>query len=475
MESIALLTPPYPKFGFKMGEALGIRYIASFLRQHGFKADVFEPAIYEWDEEKTVKTLLKNDYDVIGFSTTSFLFENVLKVVKKLREKGYDGLIILGGHFATFECEKILKKCKIIDGVVLYEGEIPTLKLMQNDFSYLATEENPNPKTAFVEDLDDLPFPYREDLKRLKKDHYTISSGRGCYGNCSFCSVNAFYKKKIRLRSAKNVVDEIELLVNEFKAKAISFVDDNFIMGSHGKKRAIRIAEELKKRQIEVKFIVSARPNDVSVEVLKPLKDVGLVGVEIGFESANDSQLKRYNKGVNVRTLERALKVLNDLNLRVFPFFIPFDPYVSLQELKTNYGFMVKHGLVSYKNLSNKLYPYPGTQAFCDLKYKGLLRENGWDYDYDFVNAEIKGIYEKIKKAESLKVLDFIRDVLTYRCDVYNECYKDEIKLIDDYLKDFTKRFFCLKFEEVESYADELAKNVLSWNISKRIIKMFLK
>ena len=471
-DSIALLTPPYEEYSFKVGESLGIRYISSFLLENRIKADVYEPVLYGWDMEKTITRILKKSYDVVGISTAAGLFKNALELAKKLREAGYNGKIILGGHFATFEYLRILSKVPEVDGIIIGEGEIPTLRFIQGNKRYLATRNNPVPLREFVKDLDSLPFPYRDDLKG--REHYSVISGRGCYGRCAFCSVPAFYKGKIRLRSPKNVVDEIEMLVTDYGARAISFVDDNFIMGKYGKKRAVEIAEELMERGLDIKFIASARANDIDREVIAKLKKAGLVAVEIGFEAASITQLRRYNKGITPQISRKAIKTLNELGIRIIPFFINFDPDVTIEEIRANIKFMRENNFVTYKNLSNKLYPYPGTPIYYKLKDEGRLLEGEWKYDYEFKNSGVDAIYRRILTAEYLKIVDFIKEVLQYWMDLGKRDYSYELSVIQEKMNEFAERIMDMPEDKVTEFSKDITWEILALRGSKKVVREVL-
>ena len=76
----------------------------------------------------------------------------------------------------------------------------------------------------------------------------------------------------IRLRSAKNVVDEIEMLVKKYGAREIHIWDDCFTIS---KKRAIEICNLIKDRKLRIKiaFPNGVRADMVSYELLKSLKE----------------------------------------------------------------------------------------------------------------------------------------------------------------------------------------------------------
>jgi radical SAM superfamily enzyme YgiQ (UPF0313 family) len=274
---VLLLSPPFTKpqyKGYRLGEALGIRYLASFLEVNGHKVDALEPSLSQLSIRDTAKEILKEDYDLAGFTVPyGGLFPNVVNVIKIIRDAGFKSHITNGGHFSTFEHLDILRYNKNIDSVVRHEGEVTLLALVnnlddQNNFktilglSYREGEKlHVNPPRPLIENLDELPFPKRDDYSRYNEgDHYAMVTSRGCYGNCSFCSVRAFYgydKASLRFRSPENVVNEIEYLVDNYNAKVISFLDDNFMGGKIGKKRAIEIANIIISRGLDIFFLRS--------------------------------------------------------------------------------------------------------------------------------------------------------------------------------------------------------------------------
>ena len=129
---VFLLSPPFLKSqysSFRLGESLGIRYIASFLEFYGHEVNVLEPSLMHLSIKSTVELILKDDYDLIGFAVPNGgIFPNVVKVIKLLRDNSFRGHITVGGHFPTFEHVDILIHNKNIDSVIRFEGEVTTLE-----------------------------------------------------------------------------------------------------------------------------------------------------------------------------------------------------------------------------------------------------------------------------------------------------------------------------------------------------------
>ena len=52
-------------------------------------------------------------------------------------------------------------------------------------------------------------------IKSIEEVKFSVTSHRGCYGSCSFCSINYHQGRRIQKRSDKSIIDEIELLTHD--------------------------------------------------------------------------------------------------------------------------------------------------------------------------------------------------------------------------------------------------------------------
>jgi len=101
-----------------------------------------------------------------------------------------------------------------------------------------------------------------------------IMTSRDCPFSCAYCASCNFWRQKIRYRSPKNVVDEIQHLQEKFGIKEIHFWDDNLTLRqSHNE----AICREILKRKIK---IAMKTPNGIRVDtlnekVLKLMKAAG--------------------------------------------------------------------------------------------------------------------------------------------------------------------------------------------------------
>lgn len=456
---VLLISPPFrrPQYvRYRSGENLGIRYIASYLKKHGHSAEVFEPSVLRLSIKDTAKFILKEDYDLVGFTVPyGGLYPNIVKVIRTIRDHGFEGHVTLGGHFATFEHKDILRYNKNVDSVVRHEGEITLLELVSNledknlmnilGLSYRVSKQiNVNSPRPLIKNLDYLPFPKRDEKQNNENNHFTMITSRGCYGNCSFCSIRAFYgfdSSLWRYRSPKNVVDEIEHLVNNYNAKVISFMDDNFIgSGKHGKKRAIEIANEIIDRGISIYFEISCRPDDISAPVLKDLKKAGLRHISVGIESGNNQVLKRFNKKTTVTQNIKAIKTLRRVSISFTPYFIMFDPYTTIEELRDNLDFLYTNKICTYRTVKNAITIYKGTPYYTRLKSN--LKRAHWEYQYDFEDVNVAKIYYIVDSLGELNTLDKLFDILVYHRDTKKNLHqKGSIAMVMEDLSNQTNEF----------------------------------
>lgn len=378
-------------------EPLGILYIASYLRENGYDVDIIDAATYGLSVTQTANLIEESKADIIGFSAVQRTVSVTMEIIKELRKRNNGAHITIGGYLPTLsagalQCNKDFEK--ELDSFVIGEGEITFLELAEaisknEDWKKIkgmawiqggkVLYSEPREK---ITDLDILPFPARDLLPRVLATIGTASifSSRGCYGNCTFCSQNAFDLKNPgpswRGRSPKNVVDEIEYLVNKFNVKTIKFNDDNiFGPGKSGKKRIFGICEELKKRNLMVKLMAYCRANDVDIDTMRVMKDAGFERILLGVESTNDEILRKYKKGETFNTIQNAIDVLKEVGMSFIPGYMMFNPYTTVDELRKSIYFLKKNEAYGV-TISKTLLVYDSTEIKSLIQKENRLKEN---------------------------------------------------------------------------------------------------
>lgn len=229
---------------------IGIVTLATHLELAGHTVDLIDMNL-EVDPFYTVKSfLLKNNPDAVcislrnidplGNKTSSLIpqFVIVNKMIKKLQP---NTMLISGGTGFSLFPKELMELSPEIDFGLIGEGEVSLVKLLENannpgKIKGLVSRKNmkieiEEPSKEFDMENEYI-VPNRELLsldKYLAINNYVESVGvetkRGCPFNCSYCVYPSLQGKKLRVRNPKDVVDELENLVNNFNVKRIHFTD----------------------------------------------------------------------------------------------------------------------------------------------------------------------------------------------------------------------------------------------------------
>lgn len=419
---VALVVPPRRRRLSRedAGEALGVEYLAAVLRQRGHRVRVYDATLLGWDTAHLARHLLGEQPGLVGLSLVlPRMVREGIRLAVLLRRGGYRGPVVAGGYTPSLAYREFLGEATGVDMVVVGEGEATFAELVDRlrDGADPAAVDVPGvarrggdgcaeltPGRLLV-DVDALPFPDRDLLPAVlaRGEPAAVYSSRGCWGRCSFCAIRAFYGlgrgPRWRGRSPQNVLEELGRLVRDYGVRQVNFVDDNWVgPGEKGRDRAFAFADLLEKQAWRVEFMVSARPEDVEVELFRRLRQVGLRRVFLGVESGVQAALDRMGKGITVADNLRALRVLEELGLEAIPGFILFDHGTTLAELEENLAFLARTGILSRAfnsrmDILNRLEVYPGTPVEEELRARGLLRGHYLDYRYPFADRWVDAAY----------------------------------------------------------------------------------
>ena len=224
-----------------------------------------------------------------------------------------------------------------------------------------------NPPKA-IQDLDALPFPnwdlfpLKKYKSRLSKIKFPITSSRGCPYSCKFCDsvkVNASY----RVRSPKNVVDELEQVYTKYKNKNFQFMDDNIAIY---KNRIIEMCDEIINRGLHKNFtwVVGQgfSPSKGSYDLFKKMHDAGCIVLYFGIESADDEVLRAIRKPHTVAQVRNAVRDAKRAGLIIKAPFMAGLPK-STYEKEKKYIEFFKELEIDMPKMGH-LVPFPGTEMY---------------------------------------------------------------------------------------------------------------
>jgi Radical SAM superfamily/B12 binding domain len=389
-------------------EHCGLASLHAYLTSKEIKVDITDGYVLNYSFQdcfNALSTWIELHPDgVIGFSphVTS---ENTFKELGHQLRKNYPDLILVaGGHFASLNKETFLSRYPWLNAIIIGEGEETLYDFLKSNSFNVAgiySRENHFQMRERMKNLDVLPFQTRYiPLENFKHQPISLVTSRGCYGNCSFCSISSFYKLSPgsfqTCRSADSVVQEIENLYNQ-GIRYFKIVDDNFFrIHDHDNQFLERMVNLIKVKALDIRFRLSARPNDLTDERCRLLKDMGAIVVAIGGESANEESLNLFRKGIKVNDTVRAIQLLEKYQIRCLLNFINFDPILSLEGLIKNVKFLTKYAnSCIYHRINSHLWLRQTDPMVHILKDYDLLGQIDFPYvGYHYKHKVIENIKE---------------------------------------------------------------------------------
>lgn len=390
---------------------IGLGYIASQVQKYGHDVGIIDcmddPAHvtsinnnltrYGLTDLQISEIIEKFQPNVIGISCmfTSY-FRDALNIAHLAKQYNPEIFTVMGGaHVTTFP--ELIMKGRNVDCVVIGEGEYAIVEIldhlenaksldgikgiMHRYNGQIITEKPREP----IQDLDKLPMPAWELMAKdkakidqinkfnpfnMRKPVGYMTTSRGCPRRCVYCSAPLIMGSKWRYRSASNVVDEIESLVNKFGCREIHFFDDNI---SVSKKRLMEICKQIIDRNIDIKW--TAPPGigywSFDEEILDIMKKSGCYRITLGIESGSEPTLKLIGKHHVWDELHHVVDYANKIGLWTYATFIIGFPH------ETKKDFLLTLNRAKSLNLDFAMFyllvPQPGTPIYSIYKEKGLI------------------------------------------------------------------------------------------------------
>lgn len=422
---VLLLNPPASEQSWYRAEHLGIAYLGAVLREAKHQVHLLDANLEEMDAQQTAQAILQRspELELLGITATEpESLKAGIQVVRSLHQAGLHPHVTTGGYLPTFWSDAVLNKYAEIDTVVVGEGEetlkelVDTLKRGGNlakvagiVYRSLTGEILHTPSRHLIQNLDQLPFPARDYLtvSYQKYHHALVYSSRGCYHKCSFCQIAQFYRLTsggpYRTRSAKNIANEVELLVNQMGVRSIFFVDDEFITESKRRHQVIQeLIQEIHNRQIKISFSIQYRVDTGSDEaLLTALKEVGLRTVFIGVESGVERVLQRFDKGIDKIEIQKSLEIVDKLHFNHNIGYILYNPGTTFEELQQTVSYLLSPEGPTILKLIGMMV-LKGTPEETMIREQGLLTERDMKIRYSFIDQKVAAFAELMRRYQSL-------------------------------------------------------------------------
>jgi radical SAM superfamily enzyme YgiQ (UPF0313 family) len=303
--------------------------------------------------------------DCVFISAMVVQRESARQTIARCKEAGLK--VIAGGPLFTSEYEEF----EDVDHFVLNEAEL-TLP------SFLADLEMGCARRVYETsefcDIRQTAAPMWElaDLKRYAS--MSIQFSRGCPFDCEFCNVTALFGHRPRIKSAEQIVAELDGLYNLGWRGQVFFVDDNFI----GNKRYLKTQLlpaliEWQKDKRGTPFYTEASVNLADDNpLMEMMVEAGFDAVFIGIETPDEQSLAECNKMHNRnRDLIEDVKRIQRTGLQVQGGFIVGFDSDTHSIFRRQIDFIQKSGIVTA--MVGLLQAPAGTRLYERLKQEGRL------------------------------------------------------------------------------------------------------
>ncbi|MBF0313494.1 MAG: B12-binding domain-containing radical SAM protein [Oligoflexia bacterium] len=417
--------------GKLLTEQLSIITLTSILE----KSNINCKLIYSKPIKQILKELTKINPVAVGYSIMYGSHRSYYEISRAIRTSFPHIYQIAGGPFTTFYNQCIEEFA--VDAIAKGEADLTLPILLQK----IVRGEDFSNSTGFIvksngkihhndleylpDDLDQFPFANREILyqhdRLLKNQEFkSFISGRGCPYPCTYCfnhSFNKMYHGKgniIRKKSAAYFVEELCETKAKYGMDYAIFEDDIFVLN-------LTWLEEFRtiyKKRVGLPFICYVRPNLLTLDLAKTLKDCGCHIIRMAIETGNEN-LRRdlLKRGLSNQVIINAADIVHQAGLKLSVsnmIALPSESQETLEEtLALNVRCRPDHPTSQF------FMPYPGmelTQIAIDRGYLDKdtwekIPKNTWKYTPLSFDKEFKLHLSKFQKLFTL----FVRYPATIR------------------------------------------------------------
>ncbi|MAG08668.1 hypothetical protein CMO89_04290 [Candidatus Woesearchaeota archaeon] len=386
-----------PKFSYP---PLGILYLASFLKEKGFKVKVidFEVKGHSLSQIMDIVSGEKPLLTCISIMTPQAV--SCLEIAEAVKKK-IKTFIAVGGPHISSTREEILRFTDAIDFAVYQEGEHTLHELLKclkgkdelkdglgddlNKVKGLIYKRDReiirNLPRERIADLDELPFPDLGMIDIGDYDSYyaktlpltSMVCSRGCPYQCSFCDQYATHGRVLRLRSPENVVDEIEKNYHGYGIKQIVFKDSTFTVNKDWIKK---LCEEIGRRKLKINWVCNTRVDHIDDELLGQISSAGCYMIQLCIESGSQKILDNINKNIRIPQIVDAVKLCKKHDIKVCGYFMIGNPGETKETAEESIRFAKSLGL-DYV-LFCVTVAYPNTELYNWAVKNNVLSDKLW-------------------------------------------------------------------------------------------------
>lgn len=398
----------------------GLASLSASAKAHGHTVDLIDlRALRDWQHFR--EEVRRRPTRVWGLTSWSLHYPDVVRAIRILKEEKEDAIVILGGVHATVHTAQVASN-RLIDYIITQEGEISFVTLLNQ----LAAGEQPDRVIKGVGPvLDDIPWVDRDVfdmagelatpmVPSLPTPFVTTNAGRGCPFKCNFCqpAERAVFGNRVKMRSQRNVIEELLYLKQRFQFRSWMAHDDLFFINHRWSRE---FCTQYRAAGFTEPYICQMRVDLICryPDVIQQMAESGLAWAMIGFESGSQRILDMFEKETTVEENLKAAEICKTYGVKIWANIMFGAPTETRTEVTETVRMVWK---IRPDHLSTSFFtPTPGSGMAAEMEKKGLTMVDPYngscrtpnaakvkDVDYEWLTRAIALAYEGGEEAKLL-------------------------------------------------------------------------
>jgi len=387
----------------------GLASVGAAAKAAGHTVDLIDlRKLAGWDDFRV--RVRASDARVWAITSWSLHYPDAVRCMRIIKEEREDAIVVLGGVHATIATPQVLRNA-LADHVVIREGEVSFPKLL-DELARGATP--PRLIDGAPPDLDAIPWVDRDlfdmagELETpmvpgLPTPFVTTNAGRGCPFKCNFCqpAERTVFGNKAKMRSVRNVVEELLYLQDRYRFRSWMAHDDLFFLNP---KWMREFCDAYTAAGLSQQFICQMRADMICrfEDEVRRMADAGLAWAMIGFESGSQRILDLFEKGTTVDENVRAAEICRRYGVKVWANIMFGAPTETKAEVLETVRMVWR---IAPDHFSPSFFtPTPGSGMFDVVEAQGLSVVDDFNASCRSPNeAKIKGVdYAWVSRAIDL-------------------------------------------------------------------------
>ncbi len=367
---------------------LGAGMLAASLRDAGYPVEVLDLNAEPFDEGKLGRLFERRRFDHVVLSAHLLSVHLALRIARLAKAASSKTVVSLGGPCDVFEPEQLLRYTRDVDVFARGEGERIVVAICRA----IETGAEPRgiPSTAYLAggaiertadqpplDMDALPRP-AFDLLPLDRYRFhppfgaypsaqLMETTRGCPFGCNFCTL----RRKLRMRSAATIFDDLVDLIRSQRIREVHIVDPTFTVH---RERVLELCDRISHAKLDLHWSCKTRCDLVDEELLGAMAKAGCYLISYGVESASQEILDGLEKGLSVADIERGFELTKRARIRVLAYMLLGSPGETDATVQSVIDFIrrTRPDFISY----NELMPDPTSTSAQRAIREGTFSED---------------------------------------------------------------------------------------------------